>query len=227
MVRLARRQRSPLGKAGFKALNRYDSGTTKREARVMARIGSNPKQLKVDVAIRRGINNFDDPRPYRLVITDSGSRKQIGEIRMTGEEFALMLTNSEQRGVPAEFIGDDGYGYVGKEGWNVTVTIARGFDGYGYNGDVERLQTIVDAWNDTDAFGDVTFSVGARNNGLALTVRGYADSMDDAVHWAEATAATLADYVITHNLETMTGMQRYPTAESIRRDREIEELAGE
>ena len=102
--------------------------------------------------------------------------------------------------------------------WNVNDPAyrerSRGYDddqGFGEHAENIGLKALCDA---------ATVSTSRHNNGLGVTVRGYADTEEGAVRAAARAAEGLAAAAKQYGWANATKPNMHPTAESLERDRE-------
>lgn len=166
---------------------------------------------------------------WKIEIQDRASGMMLATLQLTDEQWAAMHTGTGGEGT-ASVPSVDILRRIGKTGWNVSVHMDydwnTGNPHYrpryedGHRND-QGLMAHVQNLGLASLLGGETVSTTRHNNGLSVTVRGYADTPDLAVVMAAGAAQKLGELAAREGWKGVTKPHANPTQQTLEHDREF------
>lgn len=177
----------------------------------------NPNVTSTNISIIMGrYSNTANPEDYYIRITDDRSRKEIIEVRLTGEEYAAALTSSHGYGTADVLTG--GTDAIGKHSWNAYILMAQDFDAGKWEGNEERLATALEEFKVREKIGAATLGVRRVRDGIGITARGYEDTIVKAAASSESCLRLLKFEIGRMGWTRKGDGSNYPNAQSLAAD---------
>lgn len=165
---------------------------------------------------------------WKIEIQDRASGVMLAVLHLTDEQWAAMHTGTGGEGSatvpPVEILRR-----VGKTGWNVSVPMDYAWNasnpdftpgyGSGHRND-HGLMVHVQNLGLASMLGGDSVSTTRHNNGLSVTVRGYADTPELAVDAAAVAAERLNEVATDQAWKNVGKVHANPTLQSLEHDRQ-------